>query len=216
MRLTHVLLTAVNIIRAVHACVHACVRTYARCYPCARAHTHTHTHANPPPSVSHASRTLNSRDTRTTCAALDEPKQTSASESETRRGRDREKRGEDIGRGRRIGRGEKQTNKPASTCINTFKSNHDIGQHRRNDARTIVGDSFSVSLFLFTLACLASNCKYSPETKARITAEQLKSLYTLHHVVNRVREAVLTTRARRTSYTEAFVSRKNTKPGDLN
>lgn len=65
MRLMRVLLTAVNIIRGVRACV------------CMRAVIHAHTSA-PPCAVSHASRTLNSRDTRTTCAALDEPKQTSA------------------------------------------------------------------------------------------------------------------------------------------
>lgn len=142
----------------------ACVHVYACCYPRARAHTHKCS----PPSVSHASRTLNSRDTRTTCAALDEPKQTSASESETRRrrGRDREKREEDIGRG------EKQTNKPASTCINTFKSNHDIGLHQRNDARTTVGDSFSISLFLSLWPVSRQIVNTAPEQKRALrTAE---------------------------------------------
>lgn len=86
-------------------------------------------------------------------------------------GDEEEGQGEARGEGRRIGRGEKETNKPASTRINTFKSNHDIGLHRRNGAytRTIVGDSFSLSFslspLLFTLACLASNCKYTAEQK---------------------------------------------------
>jgi len=51
--------------------------------------------------------------------------------------------------GRRIGRRQKQTNKPASTRINTFKSNHDR-LHRRN-AHTRIVDSFSLSPFLFSL-----------------------------------------------------------------
>lgn len=69
-------------------------------------------------------------------------------------GDEEEGQGEARGVDKRIGRGEKQTSEPASTRINTFKSNRDIGLHRRNDACTIVGGSFSPSLSLSLHFCL--------------------------------------------------------------
>lgn len=196
MRLTHVLLTAVNIIRGVRACmrtcVRACVHAYACCYP--------RIHASAPSPVSHASRTLNSRDTRTTCAALDEPKQTSASESGTRRRRGRTRRSTRGGRAYWT-RGSGPTNPPPH-ALTPLKVTNDIRLHRRNDAytRTIVK---SLSL----LACFASNCKYIAEQKrAKV----------ISYVASCGRPRRCERRAHGRGCTRGFCPRKNTEPGDLN
>lgn len=99
----YVLLTAVNIIRGVRACVRAVI-----------THIYAYTIVSIRSSVSHASRrTLNSLNTRTTCMVLDEPKQTSASE-EARQG------DEEEGTTGGEARGERAAAQPANPPPHTY------------------------------------------------------------------------------------------------
>jgi len=113
-------------------------------------------------------RTLNSLNTRTACTALDEPKQTSASESGTRRQRGRagrERRGERGERKARADETESQrgpTNPPPH-ALTPWKVI--AYAHRRTCARAHIIVARSSLHFGLT-----SNCKYTRGTKARITS----------------------------------------------
>lgn len=162
MRLMHVLLTAVNIIRCVRACVRAGVCALLSTHTQAHLRAQCRTHRAHLTVVTHARRARHSMN-------QNKPVPRRERDKETKR-KDREKHGRED---RRVEDGERCTdNKPASTCINTFKSNHDIGLHRRNDActRTIVSLLFSLSFSRFSLWPASRQIvNTSHGTKARIT-----------------------------------------------